>query len=125
MQVRKRMTGSDRAVRNDRLRAVRRDGIPAVPISREPLAAAVHGCYFSAMSMVTIEVEIDHGKVTPDEPHLLPEHGRGLLTVLAAGCGNGVAAFSIETEADGLPVIRGRGGVITPALVREIEGFAA
>lgn len=77
------------------------------------------------MSMVTIEVEINHGKVTPVEPHLLPEHGRGLLTVLAASSGNGTAAFSIESEADGLPVIRAKGGVITSALVREIEGFAA
>ncbi len=34
------------------------------------------------------------------------------------------ASFSITTGADGLPVIRGKGGVITPALVREIEGLA-
>ena len=34
------------------------------------------------------------------------------------------ASFSIVTDADGLPVIRARGGVITPALVREIEGLA-
>ena len=61
------------------------------------------------MSMVTIEVEIDHGKVTPVEPHLLPEHGRGLLTVLTASPGNGTTAFSIESEADGLPVIRAHG----------------
>ena len=77
------------------------------------------------MSMVTIEVEIDHGKVTPVEPHLLPERGRGLLMVLAASPGNGTEAFSIGSEADGLPVIRAQGGVITSALVREIEGFAA
>ena len=74
--------------------------------------------------MVTIEVQIDHGKVTPAEPHLLPEHGRGLLTVLAARPGNGAAGFDIESEADGLPVIRPRGGVITSTMVREIEGFA-
>ena len=34
------------------------------------------------------------------------------------------AACSILTEADGLPVIRTQGGVITAALVREIEGLA-
>jgi hypothetical protein len=34
------------------------------------------------------------------------------------------ASFSIATEADGLPVIRAQGGVITSALVREIEGLA-
>ncbi len=31
------------------------------------------------------------------------------------------ASFSIAMEADGLPVIPAQGGVITPALVREIE----
>ena len=77
------------------------------------------------MTMVTIEVAIDHGKVTPVEPHVLPEHGRGLLTILAAGPDNGITAFSIANEADGLPVIRAQGGVITSALVREIAGFAA
>lgn len=77
------------------------------------------------MNRVTIEVQIDHGKVTVAKPHLLPEHGRGLLTVLPAGSGNGKPAFSVDKEADGLPVIRAQGGVITSALVREIEGFSA
>jgi hypothetical protein len=74
--------------------------------------------------MVTIEVQIDHGKLTPIEPHLLPEHGRGLLTVLAARPGNGSVAFSVGSEADGLPVIRAQGGIITSEIVREIEGLA-
>jgi len=74
--------------------------------------------------MVTIEVQIHHGKVTPVEPHLLPEHGRGLLTVLAAKPGDGPAAFSIGSEEDGLPVIRAQGGIITSEIVREIEGFS-
>jgi len=74
--------------------------------------------------MVTIEVQIDHGKVTPVEPHLLPEHGRGLLTVLASRPGNGSATFSVGSEADGLPVIRVQGEIITSEMVREIEGFA-
>jgi hypothetical protein len=76
------------------------------------------------MSMVTIEVAIDHGKVTPVEPHLLPEHGRGLLTVLPAAPGDRKPVFFIDSGLDGLPVIRAQGGVITSVLVREIEGFA-
>ena len=48
-----------------------------------------------------------------------------LLRHLAVRLGGEVpASFSIATEADGLPVIRAQGGVITPALVREIEGLA-
>ena len=35
-----------------------------------------------AMSLLTIEVSIDHGRVTPTEPIQLPETGRGLLTIL-------------------------------------------
>jgi hypothetical protein len=76
------------------------------------------------MSLVTIEVEIDHGKVTPVEPQLLPDRGRGLLTVLTSAPGERQPGFAIDTEADGLPVIRVGGGAITSALVREIEGFA-
>jgi hypothetical protein len=34
------------------------------------------------MSLLTIEVSIDHGRVTPTEPATLPEIGRGLLTIL-------------------------------------------
>ena len=48
-----------------------------------------------------------------------------LLRHLAVRLGGEIpASFSIATEADGLPVIRAQGGVITPALVREIEGLA-
>ncbi len=34
------------------------------------------------MAYVTIEAEIDHGRVIPLEPEKLPATGRGLLTVL-------------------------------------------
>jgi hypothetical protein len=34
------------------------------------------------MSYLTVEVEIDHGKVVPKEPEKLPEKGTGLLTIL-------------------------------------------
>ena len=76
------------------------------------------------MSLLTVEVEIEHGKLTAKEPHLLPEKGRGLLTVLTPPGEVGAAKFSIATGPDGLPVIRANGGVITAALVREIEGLA-
>ena len=34
------------------------------------------------MSYLTLEVEIDHGRVIPSEPRQLPENGKGLLTIL-------------------------------------------
>jgi hypothetical protein len=36
------------------------------------------------MSYLTVEVEIDHGRVVPAEPGKLPDKGKGLLTVLEA-----------------------------------------
>ena len=36
------------------------------------------------MSYVTVEVEIDHGRIVPREPERLPEKGNGLLTILPA-----------------------------------------
>ena len=36
------------------------------------------------MSLLTIEVTIDHGRVTPTEPIQLPETGRGFLTIFPA-----------------------------------------
>ncbi len=40
------------------------------------------------MSLVTFEVEIDHGRVIPRGSEPLPEKGAGLLTLLPASAGN-------------------------------------
>ena len=40
------------------------------------------------MSYLTLEVEIDHGRVIPSEPGQLPASGKGLLTILPAAGGN-------------------------------------
>jgi hypothetical protein len=42
---------------------------------------ALPGGYTFRMSYLTLEVEIDHGKVVPKEPNRLPQTGRGLLTI--------------------------------------------
>ena len=36
------------------------------------------------MSYLTVEVEIDHGRIVPREPKKLPEKASGLLTILHA-----------------------------------------
>jgi hypothetical protein len=46
-----------------------------------------------------------------------------LLRKLAVRLSGATGAFSIGAEADGLPVIRAQGEVITSSLVREIEGL--
>jgi hypothetical protein len=75
------------------------------------------------MNPVAIEVEIDHGKVTPVDGQALPEHARAILTVLESPVRGEKSVFSVVTDSDGLPVIRIEGGIITSALVREIEGL--
>ena len=37
--------------------------------------------YIFGMSYLTLEIEIDHGKVVPKEPGRLPQTGTGLLTI--------------------------------------------
>jgi hypothetical protein len=34
------------------------------------------------MSYTTLEVDIEHGRIVPKEPQMLPEKGFGLLTIL-------------------------------------------
>jgi len=40
--------------------------------------------YSGIMSYLTVEVDIDHGRIVPSEPAKLPEKGKGLLTVLGS-----------------------------------------
>jgi hypothetical protein len=42
------------------------------------------------MSYVTLEVEIDHGRLTAADPEKLPEKARGLLTILPNETNRGV-----------------------------------
>jgi len=59
------------------------------------------------MSYVTVEVEIEHGRIVPREPAKLPEHGTGLLTILPSnGAGNDPGRPRRRVE---LPLIRGDG----------------
>ena len=60
------------------------------------------------MSYTTVEVEFDHGRVTPKEPGTLPESGHGLLTILPATVwpANGQPAKGRRVV---LPLIRGDG----------------
>jgi hypothetical protein len=62
------------------------------------------------MGLITVEVQIDHGTLTATEPHLLPETGSGLLTILSAG----EAAIPAKTPVQ-LPLVRcAPGTVVNP-----------
>jgi hypothetical protein len=60
------------------------------------------------MSYLTVEVEIDHGRVVPRGLERLPEKGSGLLTVLPPGGTPGVVAQPVRQRV-ALPLIRGNG----------------
>jgi hypothetical protein len=51
------------------------------------------------MSYLTLEVEIDHGRIVPAEPEKLPEKARGLLTVLESAENTGAPLPMTQIEA--------------------------
>jgi hypothetical protein len=57
------------------------------------------------MSYLTVEVEIDHGKLVAKEPNKLPETGKGVLTVLLPGN----PASSFVRKRVHLPLVQGDG----------------
>jgi hypothetical protein len=71
------------------------------------------------MSLITIEVAIDHGKIVPREPVTLPEHGRGLLTIL--GSAEGISAQVGQRPRIRLPIIQGQPGEIINPTREELD----
>ncbi len=51
------------------------------------------------MSYLTVEVEIDHGRIVASEPAKLPENGKGLLTVLESRAAAAQAQHVSQLEA--------------------------
>ena len=60
------------------------------------------------MSYLTLEVEIDHGRVLPRGPEGLPEKGSGLLTILETVSTPVASAKPLHRRVE-LPLIRGDG----------------
>ena len=60
------------------------------------------------MSYLTVEVEIDHGRIVPREPERLPEKGNGLLTILQPVAGQNVGLKPPRQRVE-LPLILGTG----------------
>lgn len=72
------------------------------------------------MSYVTVEVEIDHGRIVPREPSQLPETGSGLLTILQphGKAGEGPRSGRQRVE---LPLIRGDGKRVINPTPQELD----
>jgi hypothetical protein len=70
----------------------------------------------ASMSLITVEVQINHGALTAKEPHLLPETGAGLLTILRAGEGPNEARTPVQ-----LPLVRCAPGTIVNPTAEDLD----
>lgn len=70
------------------------------------------------MSYVTLEVEIDHGRVAPRGPEGLPDKGSGLLTILEVET---PASSGQERRRVELPLIQGDGHRFVDPKAEELD----
>ena len=68
------------------------------------------------MDPITVEVDIDHGKLTARQPHLLPERGTGLLTILTPAEGGAPPRSRVT-----LPIVRCAPGTILNPTAEELD----
>jgi len=72
------------------------------------------------MSYVTVEVKIEHGRITTKEPEKLPENATGLLTIFPDANGSADRSQGIRKKVD-LPLIRGDGKHIINPTSQELD----
>ncbi len=72
------------------------------------------------MSYVTVEVEIEHGRIVAREPEKLPKKASGLLTILPLA-GQVVGEPSGARQRAALPLIRGDGKRIISPTAEELD----
>ena len=68
------------------------------------------------MSVITVEVQIDHGTLTAKDPQLLPETGTGLLTILRSGEGPLPTRTPVQ-----LPLVRCTPGTIVNPTAEDLD----
>jgi hypothetical protein len=68
------------------------------------------------MSLITMEVQIDHGTLTAKEPHLLPETGAGLLTIIRSGESPIAAKTPVQ-----LPLVRRAPGTVINPTAEDLD----
>lgn len=72
------------------------------------------------MSYLTVEVEIDHGRIVVREPEKLPEKGNGLLTILQPSTGQNSEGATQRLRVE-LPMVRGDGKRIINPTREELD----
>ena len=68
------------------------------------------------MGPITVEVDIQHGTLTARQPHLLPETGIGLLTILSLGEGSVPPRSRVS-----LPLVRCAPGTLLNPTAEELD----
>jgi hypothetical protein len=68
------------------------------------------------VELIRVEVDIDHGRLTARQPHLLPETGTGLLTIVAPE----EAAAQTRSRVS-LPIVRCEPGTILDPTSEELD----
>jgi hypothetical protein len=72
------------------------------------------------MSYVTVEVQIDHGRIVAREPEKLPETGSGLLTIMPPGNGASLGV-KLARQRVNLPLIRCKPGTVINPTPEELD----
>ena len=72
------------------------------------------------MSYVTVEVNIDHGRIVPREPDKLPEQGNGLLTILQPAAEQTISPKPARVRVE-LPLIRCQPGTVINPTPEELD----
>jgi len=65
---------------------------------------------------ITVEVDIEHGRLTARQPHLLPETGIGLLTIVPPGEGDVPPRSRVS-----LPLVRCVRGTLLNPTAEELD----
>ena len=68
------------------------------------------------MGQITVEVDIEHGRLTARQPHLLPETGIGILTILPPGEGSAPPRSRVS-----LPLVRCVRGTLLNPTAEELD----
>jgi hypothetical protein len=74
------------------------------------------GKWETLVGPITVEVDIEHGRLTARQPHLLPETGMGLLTIVPPGEGSVPPRSRVS-----LPLVRCVRGTLLNPTAEELD----
>ena len=82
----------------------------------EVICGEAFGKRETLMGSITVEVDIEHGRLTARQPHLLPETGIGLLTIVPQSEGSVQPRGRVS-----LPLVRCMPGTLLNPTAEELD----